>query len=208
MLVDELLLLVRDEIRELSAAAAQCRDPVRRKVLRISARNARGEFDASRRALSIGNIVQRPVVTKLCEKCYDYKIEMSEVQAERVRYQRGRGDSLITRQGRRIRITIDSVLRARGKMMKSKANGPADCLVTEMLQVLPMETVYEVTHWFRGECRAPGAWKILRLVFFSRTLTPVEKGLRGFRAIALLSGFSKMFSAVLVDLLQGGEGAD
>ena len=38
--------------------------------------------------------------------------------------------------------------RARGKMMKNKANGPLDCLVTEMLQCLPMETVYAVTHWF------------------------------------------------------------
>ena len=52
--------------------------------------------------------------------------------------------------------------------MKNKSNGPADCLVTGMLQCLPMETVYEVTHWFEtrftGERRAPEAWKILRLV--------------------------------------------
>ena len=47
--------------------------------------------------------------------------------------------------GIRTRITIDRVLRARGKMMKNKANGPADCLVTEMLQCLSIETVYEVT---------------------------------------------------------------
>ena len=32
--------------------------------------------------------------------------------------------------------------------MKNKANGPADCLVTEMLQCLPTETVYEVAHRF------------------------------------------------------------
>ena len=32
--------------------------------------------------------------------------------------------------------------------MKNKANGPADWLETDMLQCLPMETVYEVTHWF------------------------------------------------------------
>ena len=50
--------------------------------------------------------------------------------------------------------------------MKNKATGPADCLVTEMLQCLPTETVDEVAHWFdkrfKGECRAPEAWKILR----------------------------------------------
>ena len=48
-----------------------------------------------------------------------------------------------------------------GKMMKNKANGPADCLVTEMLQCLPMETVYEVSHCFdkrfKRDCRAPDA---------------------------------------------------
>ena len=42
-------------------------------------------------------------------------------------------------------VTVDRVLRARGKMMKNKANGPSD-LVTEMPQNLPMEAVDEVTH--------------------------------------------------------------
>ena len=41
--------------------------------------------------------------------------------------------------------------------MKNNANGPADCLVTEMLQCLPTETVYEVACWFekrfKGERR-------------------------------------------------------
>ena len=37
-------------------------------------------------------------------------------------------------QGRHIQITVDSVLRARGKMMKNMAYGAADCLVTGMLQ--------------------------------------------------------------------------
>ena len=32
--------------------------------------------------------------------------------------------------------------------MKNRANGPADCLVTEMLQCLTTETVFEVAHWF------------------------------------------------------------
>ena len=90
-------------------------------------------------------------------------------------------------------------------MLRNKANGPADCLVTEMLQCSPTETVYEVTHWFdkwlKGECRAPEAWKIPRLVFFKKPDAKLEKGLRGFRATALLSVFSKWYTTVLVDLL-------
>ena len=34
------------------------------------------------------------------------------------------------------------------KMMKNKANGTGNCLVTEILRELPMETVFEITHWF------------------------------------------------------------
>ena len=67
------------------------------------------------------------------------KTETSEVQAERIRHQRSRGDSLAALQGRRIQITVDRVLGARGKMMKNQANWPADCLVTEMLQWLPTQ---------------------------------------------------------------------
>ena len=42
--------------------------------------------------------------------------------------------------------------------MKNKANGPTDPLVTEMLQWSPMETVYEVAHWFakRFKGEVPG----------------------------------------------------
>ena len=57
----------------------------------------------------------------------DDKDKTSQVQAERIRGQRWRGDSLEA-------LTVDRVFRARGKMMKIKANGPRDCLVTEMLQ--------------------------------------------------------------------------
>ena len=68
-------------------------------------------------------------------------------------------------------------------MLKNKHNGPANRLVTAMLQCLPTETVYEVTHWFdnrfRGECRAPEARKILRLVFLKKPHAKLEKGLTG-----------------------------
>ena len=63
-------------------------------------------------------------------------------------------------------------------MLRNKANGPADCLVTEMLQCLLTDTVYQVTHWFdkrlNGECRAPEAWKILCLVFFKKPDAKLE----------------------------------
>ena len=102
-------------------------------------------------------------------------------------------------------ITVDKVLRVRGKMLRNKPNGPADGLVTEMLQCPPTETVNEVTHWFdkrfKGECRAPEAWKVLRLVFLKKPDAKLEKGLRGFRAIAPMSVFSKWYTTVLVDLL-------
>ena len=93
-------------------------------------------------------------------------------------------------------------MRAQGKMMRKKAGGPADCLVTEMLQCL---LVHEVTHWFekrfKGECRAPEAWKILRQVFLQKPDASLEKGLRGFRAVALRSVFSTSYTTVLVELV-------
>ena len=65
--------------------------------------------------------------------------------------------------------------------------------------------MYEVTLWFdkrlKGECRAPEAWTILRLVFLKKPDAKLEKGLRGFRAIALLSVFCKWYATVLVGLL-------
>ena len=105
--------------------------------------------------------------------------------------QRISGDRRVALQGRWVTITVDRVLPARGKMLRNKANGPARSLVTEMLQCLPTEIVHEVVHWFdkrfEGECRATEAWTILRLVFLKKPDAKLEKGLRGFRAIALLS---------------------
>ena len=99
-------------------------------------------------------------VRALCERCYDDKDETSEVQAERIRRQRRSGDRRVVVQERQVMITGDKVLRARGKMLRNK------------VQCLPTETVYEVLPWidkrFRGECRAPEAWKLLRLVFLEK----------------------------------------
>ena len=54
-----------------------------------------------------------------------------------IRLQRCSGDRRVALQGRRVTITVDKVLRARGKMLRNKSNGPADCLVTEVLQCFP-----------------------------------------------------------------------
>ena len=72
--------------------------------------------------------------------------------------------------------------------MKNKANGPADCRVTEMLQCLPTETVYEVSHWFDKRLKSV---RIFRLVFLKNPDAKLEKGLRGFRAIVFLGEFSR-----------------
>ena len=102
------------------------------------------------------------------------------------------GVSAVAIQGRRVQITVNRVLRARGKMLRGKSNGPADCLVVEMLSRLPTEVIYEVTHWFQ---------KRFEGVFLKKPDARLEKGLRGFGAIALLSVFSKCYTTVLVDLL-------
>ena len=171
---------VPEEIRRLACDAANCRNPVRRRRLRKIAMRARREFEAGKAVLRRGKVINRPVITRLwvngrasedrdewteevrahCDRCYDDKEETS-------------GDHCVALQGRRVAITVDKVLRARGKMLRNKANGPADCRVTEMLQCLSTETVYEVAHWFdkrfRGGCRAQEAWQVLRLVFLKKT---------------------------------------
>ena len=145
---------VPDEIRKIAADAAKCRNPVTKKHMRKIARNARREIEARRAVLPREKVIDRLVVTKLwvngranddrdewtedfrahCERCCDDKEETPEVQAERIRRQRTSGDRRVTLQGRRVTITVAKVLRARGKSWRNKADGPADCLVTEMLQ--------------------------------------------------------------------------
>ena len=47
---------------------------------------------------------------------------------------------------RKVELTVDRLLGAWGKMMKNKAHGPGDCLVTEMLRELPMESQRTGSH--------------------------------------------------------------
>ena len=64
-----------------------------------------------------------------------------------------------------------------------------------------------VTHWFdkrfRRECRAPEAWKVLRLVFLKPD-AKLEKGIRGFRAVALISVMAKWYCSVVIGMLMEG----
>ena len=183
---------VPDEIRRLACDTAKCRDTVRRRRLRKIAMRARREFEAGKAVLRRGKVINRPVITKFwgngrasedrderreevrahCERCYDDKEETSEVRAERILSQREER-SLRSPTGASGGDHGGQGSAERGKMLRNKANGPADCRVTEMLQCLSTETVYEVAHWFdkrfRGECRAPEAWKVLRLVFLKKT---------------------------------------
>ena len=89
---------VQAEIRQMATEAASCRDLILRKELR-----------------------------KKLGKPGDDKDETSQVQAERIREQRCRGDSLVSCQGRRVHITVNRVLRVRVKMMKDNAKGAGDC---------------------------------------------------------------------------------
>ena len=115
-----------------------------------------------------------------CERCYDDRAETSEVQAEMIRRQRVSGERRVAMQGRRMMISRQSSARTWCEMLRNKANGPADCLVTEMLRCLPTETVYEVAYRFdkrfKGECRVPDAWKVLRLVFLKKPDAKRGKG--------------------------------
>ena len=153
----------------------------------------------------IGAAQCREEVRLHCEKCYDDKSETSEKQVERIRAQKCRGDSAVAIQGRRVQITVNRELHARGKMLHGKSNGPADFLVVEMLSRLPTEVIHVVTHRFpkrfQEDCRAPEARRILRLVFLNKPDARLEKELRRFRAIALLKVFSKWYTSLLVDLL-------
>ena len=55
---------------------------------------------------------------------------------------------------------------------------------------------------FQGDCRAPEAWRILRLVFLKKPDARLEKGLRGFRAVVLLCVNCEHMQILLTNLLQ------
>ena len=102
------------------------------------------------------------------------------MQEVRIQEHRHREDSLAVWTGRKVESTVARVLRVRGKMMKNRAHGPSDCFVTEILQELPITGLIKDSE---GDCRAPAAWKILRMVSLKKPYAKLENGIRGFRAI-------------------------
>ena len=86
-----------------------------------------------------------------------------------------------------------------GKMLRNKANGPADCMVTEKLQWFLTETMYEVAHWF--DKRFPMSMSGPRCVdnftigVFQEARCQAREG-----PTAVLSVFSQWYSTVLVGL--------
>ena len=83
------------------------------------------------------------------------------------------------------------VLTARGKMMKSKATVPSDCLMTNVARTSPRNRVRD-PHWFEKRLKSsPVAWTILRLVLLKKPDAKLEKGIRESRATALTSVLAK-----------------
>ena len=80
-------------------------------------------------------------------------------------------------------------------------------MVTEMLQNLSRESVYEITHWFekrcKGECRAPEAWRVLLTSGISqKTRRPMWKKAHADSAQShCWAFFPKWYTSVLVGLL-------
>ena len=64
-----------------------------------------------------------------CERCHDDKDETSQLQEDRIQQQR--------RPGLEGRLRLRSTKFSRLKMMEIKANGPSDCLLTEMCKNFP-----------------------------------------------------------------------
>ena len=108
----------------MASDAAKCQNPVRKKQVRKITREARRKFEAGSAVLPRGWVNGRASedrdewteeVRDPCELCYDDQAEPPEVQAERIRRQRTSGDRRVAFQRRRVTITADKVLRARGK---------------------------------------------------------------------------------------------
>ena len=101
-------------------------------------------------------------------------------------------------QGRRVHITIGRVLRARLEMMKNKEDGPSDCLA-------PWSPCTRSPIGFTRGSRESAELQRLGgsyVQYFSeKPDARLEKGLRGFRAIALLCVLSKWCTSVLVGSL-------
>ena len=92
----------------MASDAAKCRDPVKRRHLRKIAQKARcAKLWVNGRASK-----DRDEWTE--------EVTLLRRRADRIRRHRSSGDRRVAVQGRRVTITVDKVLRARGKMLRNK----------------------------------------------------------------------------------------
>ena len=91
------------------------------------------------------------------------------------------------------------MLQARGKLSNNKVNGPEDAVVSEMIQILPLEKIYTLARCFQdrsmGQMDAPGSWKIVKFLFLRKQDAEPKKGIRSYRAIAISSVVSKRYAS-------------
>ena len=126
------------------------------------------------------------------------------------------GNRHFTVQGRVAKITIDLVLQARAKMPENKVIGPEDSVVSETIEQLPQEKIYEITRCFQGQFMdvddassplpLPSSSRIVKLVFLRKLDAAMKKGIRSYTAVALTSVMSKLYATcVLLRLLKEKE---
>ena len=72
--------------------------------------------------------------------CLLTREETKEEQNNRTEYVKK--NQQFTEEGRRTKITVALVLRARVKLSDNKVNGPEDAIVDEMIKKLPLEKIY------------------------------------------------------------------
>ena len=85
-----------------------------------------------------------------CEEVFMDPKKQKEVQEERIKYFKKRGDQQFTKDGRGAEITIDWVLQARAKMSGNSVNGPESRRCKRKDQTLASRKIYIITRCFPG----------------------------------------------------------
>ena len=128
--------------------------------------------------------------------------ETKEVQENRMKNVKKKGDQQFTEEGRTAEITVDLVLQARAKMSDNKVNGLEDSIESELIKQFPLEKIYTISKCFQerflGQMQSPSSWKIVKLVFLRKPDAEPKKGIRRYRAIALTSVMSKWYASCII----------
>ena len=146
-------------------------------------------------------------LTDIVRKCVWMPKRQKEVQEGTIEYLKRKGDQQFTKGGRGAAITIEMVLEARAKMSDTKANGPEDAVVSEIIKQLLQEKVYIITKCF---LEPDGSTKFMehRENWWFFTKNPdaePKKGRRGYRSIALTSVMSKWYASRIMPRLEKGK---